>query len=280
MPQTFHPVRRHAHCGFTLMELMVGIAVGLLVVVAAIGSLIYTRIAATVVSDTTQLQQRADAILRNLGSQIAQAGAIELNFNPAEPDKLGFSTAFEGFNPAVTGAAPGVVLFLHGVDGGPNGPDTLRVSFEDNGSARDCLGNRPSGTPDQQTASGPTFARIDSQYAVQGGQLVCKGAGNTGAQSLGDSVEDFQLLYAVRLPNTVQARLQYFNASQISASPAITPNWTQVLAVRVCLQMVGDGLNHPGPTIVGCRGQIVPADGRLRRVFERSFTATNALALT
>ena len=257
------------------MDLLVGIAVGVLVVIAAIGSLVYTRMAATVVNDNTRLQQRSDAIFRNLEMQVTQAGAMELRSHPAGPSKLGFSAAFEGFNPVVTGAATGQVFAVHGINGADNTADTLRVSFEDNGRARDCLGNRPSGTPDQQTVSGATFARIDSQYSVQGEQLMCKGAANTSAQSLDDGIEDFQVLYAVRTSQTPSAQLQFFSADQISNAAMATPNWTQVLGVRVCLQIVGDSKGNPQPGLStqGCRGQSIPADGRLRRVSQRTFAA-------
>jgi type IV pilus assembly protein PilW len=69
-------MRRQA--GFSLVELMVGITVGLLVVVAAVGSLAFTQASSTVVVDNAGLQQKADAIFRNIAYHVEQAGAFDV----------------------------------------------------------------------------------------------------------------------------------------------------------------------------------------------------------
>ncbi|MBK7004424.1 MAG: prepilin-type N-terminal cleavage/methylation domain-containing protein [Burkholderiales bacterium] len=63
-------------CGFTLIELMIGITIGLMVVIAAIGSL-RLRNSLQPSSETVRLQQKADAIFA-MSVFISPAGATEL----------------------------------------------------------------------------------------------------------------------------------------------------------------------------------------------------------
>ena len=61
--------------GASIMELMVGITIGLLVVIAALGSLVYTHVSSTTMVDATRLQQKADSTFRLINFQTLQAGA-------------------------------------------------------------------------------------------------------------------------------------------------------------------------------------------------------------
>jgi type IV pilus assembly protein PilW len=248
------------------MELMVGLTIGLLVVLAAVGSLVYTKISSTVVGDSARLQQKADAVFRIIDFHIAQAGAIELTSNTNDAAKVVFSTAFTGFNPAATGATGNQIFAIHGLDGASNAPDTLRVSYQDNGTVHDCLGNRPN------TAN--INIRVDSQLSVLNGNLMCQGANSTTtAQSIADGVEDFQVSYGVQTLNAAGApQYQFYPADLIL-------DWTNIQAVAICLQLTGDNKGNPQPGLVikGCRNQTITNDGLLRRVYQRTFSLRNAL---
>lgn len=253
-----------------MVELMVGITIGLLVVVAAIGSMVATQVASTVTGDSSRLQQKADAVFRNLAFHLTQAGAIVLTTPPAatNPALLEFSSRYTGFNPATTGAPIGQFFSIHGVDGGANASDTLRVSYQDNGTVRDCLGNRPA----------VVNAGVDNTFSVNGTDLMCLGASAAAAQSIADGIEDFQVMYGVLTGATGAERYRFFRADQMLALP-LTPNWTSIQAVSICLQLTGDTLGNPqsGVLITGCRGQNIASDGAIRRVFQRTFTIRGAL---
>lgn len=240
--------------GMSLMEMMVGIAIGLLVVVAAMGSLIFTQLSSTIIGDSANLQQKADAVFRNMGFHVAQAGAMELTFpDTTVPIATFDSTTFTGFNGSN-------YYYVHGLEGG-TASDTLRVSYQGNGSVRDCLGNLPS-----------TNTHVDNEFYLSGGNLMCKGATSAAAQPLADGVEDFQVEYGIK---SAAGTLQFFTASQVQATAS---NWLLVQAVRVCLQMVGDSQGNPQPGLstTGCSGSAVTADGKLRRVYRRTFSIRNA----
>lgn len=269
------PLQKPLQQGFSLVELMVGIAIGLLVVVAAMGSLVYTQISATVVGDSTRLQQKADNAFRLMGYQVQQAGAINLQATLGDPSVVTFNTAFTGYNPSTTGATvPSQIFAVHGAEGASNAPDTLRVSYQDDnsglsGTVRDCLGNIPD--------AAQVNIRVDNQFSVVSGELVCTGAqpttlGTANTQALVDGVEDFQVSYGVETGAYGARRFQFFRADQVT-------DWTQIQAIRVCLQLVGDIKGNPqtGLVVTGCRAQTVANNGLLRRVFWRNYSLRNAL---
>lgn len=258
--------------GASLMELMVGITIGLLVVLAAIGSLVYTRVSSTTMVDATRLQQKADAAFRLINFQTLQAGSLELS-PTVEPATVVFSTAYTGFDPLITSLATNIVS-VHGVDGdGTTTQDILRISYQDDGTVRDCLG--------QATANTTQGIRVDNQFTYVpitggGGDITCRGAAaGATAQPILDGVEDFQVTYGVRTVTAAGAEnFQYLTATNVT-------DWTNIQTVNVCLQLRGDAQGNPQPgmaAIVGCTPPTTIAnDGRLRRVFNRTFSLRNAL---
>jgi type IV pilus assembly protein PilW len=257
-----HSKAKAHQLGASLMELMVGITIGLLVVLAAIGSLVYTRVSSTTMVDATRLQQKADAAFRIMNFQTLQAGAIELTQSGLD-NAAKFSTAYTGFNPTTTTLATSVVS-VHGAADGVN-KDILRISYQDNGTVRDCLG--------QATAVATRNVRVDNEftYVAASNELRCKGAAaGATAQPIVDGVEDFQVRYGV----VTSTGFQFLTAANVT-------DWTNIQAVSVCLQLRGDAQGNPQPgmaPIASCiTGTTVPNDGRLRRVFNRTFSLRNAL---
>jgi type IV pilus assembly protein PilW len=256
-------VKNRAQLGFSLVELMVGLTIGLLVVLAAIGSLVFTQVTSSVVDDSARLQQKADAIFRNMGFHVAQAGAYELVTAPSaassapELAKVVFSANYTGFNTSPAG----VIYNFHGLEGASNAPDTLRVSYEANSTSRDCLGYQPTG------------ANVDNEFTISGTDLMCKGATGASAQSISDGVEDMQVLYGVQVGLPGAEQYKFYKASDVV-------DWTNIQAVQVCLQIVGDNKGNPQPSsfvLKGCRGQTLTNNGYLRRVFWRTLSSRNAL---
>lgn len=266
MPSTLHARDYQSHSlphrrqlGMSLMELMVGIAIGMLVVVAALGTMSFTQLSTTVVTDSTQLQQNADSVFRIMGFQATQSGAVALTSAP-DAGKVIFSSAFTGFNTATTNATTGQIFAVHGVDGGTSGSDTLRLSYEDDGGIRDCHGN-----------SSSTTARVDNEFALSSGSLTCKGASaGAVAQPVADGIDDFQVWYGVVTGTGAALRIRYFTASGVT-------DWGNIQSLRVCIVIRGERQGNPQPGLAqtGCRGQSITADGYIRRVFWRTFALRN-----
>ena len=79
-------LNRHHQSGATLIELMVGITIGLLTIAVAIGDLLVSRGVSTSVSDVTGLQEQASYAFRIIGQQLRQAGSIRLDLASNKPD--------------------------------------------------------------------------------------------------------------------------------------------------------------------------------------------------
>lgn len=255
-PVTWHkPVAAHMQrrqAGFTLVELMVGLTIGLLVAIAAMGSLIFTQISSKSVGDSTRMQQDAATIFRIAGFHLREAGAVRIIAATPGTENVVFTASFNGFG--TTGFA------ITGTEGAAGAPDVLNISHDiaPELDARDCLGNAP--------AAGAV--RIDNSFAVNNqAELTCTGTSAlVGAQPIALGVEDFQVTYGVRTGGSVQ----FFSANGILS-------WDSVESVRICLQMSGETAGNPNPTvaIVGCNGAAAAADGRIRRVFRNTFNLRN-----
>lgn len=241
--------------GASLIELMVGITIGLMVVLAAIGTIVLTRSSSVTVADSSQMIYQGNNAMRLLGLNLRQAGAIELvSVDPASPaveQLFLFSNDFTGS--VVQGAEGGVTA------------DTLVMGQErrtGNTVIRDCLG------------ASTTAARIQSTFSVVGTNLRCLGSGNVLDQPVADNVEDFQVFYWMQTGAGTALSQQRMNATQVAAAGA----WNNIVAVDVCLQLRGDQTGHPvvaGSTFVNCQGTNTVRDGRLHQVFRSTFKLRN-----
>ncbi len=265
-----HRPRRLQH-GLSLIETMVGITVGLLTVLAAVGTLMVTRQGGTTVSESYRLSSAGNATMRLIAATIRQAGATELV--QAAP---GGNVSFGFFTDRAAGAAGDQLV--SGTEGAGGVPDTLVVSYQhrDDDVTRDCLGNSPGAPPE----------RIDNTFSVTTVELRCVGnRGSTGtvigagAQALvGDNanqntqiaVEDFQVWYWVINAAGQQRRVTANNV------PAATPlGWPAVDAVEVCLQLRGTATNYPTANFTNCAGTSVANGGRLHQVFRGVYKLRN-----
>jgi type IV pilus assembly protein PilW len=228
--------------GVGLVDLLVGLAIGLLVSLAALGSLTQSRLLASAVDESTRMQLDAATALRILGHQLTQAGA------PVLVDTAGGTVRIQRENADNPGG------WISGTDGSGHSADTLSVAYlvDATADARDCLGQSPAG------------AVVRSSFRPVGQELQCLGsAARPTYQGIAVGVEDFQVWYGVREDST----LQYRTANAVT-------HWSMVTTVQVCLVMVGEKRTHPGTAAPapGCRaGTLKPQDGRLRRVFRQVF---------
>ena len=236
--------------GVTLIELLVGLTIGLMVIAAAIGTMILSRTTASSVSDLSELQQQAAFALRAIGTQVRQAGSIRL-IKPTGQDQFFFDSAFTGFNDGGL-----IVTGTEGAEG--TAPDTVSFSSQPapagSGEVRDCLGQ-----------SAPTAARMDSTFSVTAGSLRCLGATASPVQPLIDNVADFQVLYRVRTSDTAVQRMK---ADAVEAAAL----WGSVQAIEVCLDLQGDESSNPASgNYTNCNDTATARNGRVHLVFRNVF---------
>lgn len=245
---------RQRQRGLTLIELMIGLLIGMLVSLAAVTSLGFTRMASSTVGDSARLHEDASTAFRVIGHHLRQAGAQRLL--DAGAVRVKFNDAFVGFGDATAPRS------IEGVNSTQSGPDTLSVShdIEPLIPATDCLGNAPTAKQEEDG-----FTTLNSVFSVVNGNLQCAGSATAKPAALIQGVEDFQVRYAVR--NGATDTLQYLDAPG---------DWGAVEGVMVCLQLVGELRGQPATPIVSCNGNPSVQDGRLRRAFWRVFQLRNA----
>ena len=277
--------------GMTLIELMVGLAIGLLVILAAVGSLMMVRGSSRTMTDSAALEQQATLAMLQIGQQITQAGAINAFLEGHGPDGLGadaVTVAYAAGNPLVrfdirpagvaqqSNSSPAVPLAhaaVFGMDG--DGSDTLSVSYakpNDGSPAGSCSGQEASPLPGGA-------ARLVSTFAVDGASasLTCAQdpfAASAAAFPAAAHVVEMRVSYLA--VNGAGAVTFYKTAADVSA--ATGNDWSAINAVQVCLELVGERTAAPQQTLPeDCQGHPKTVnDARLHRIVRNTFYLRNS----
>lgn len=234
--------------GISLVELLVGLVLGLLVIGVAMGALMASRSVSGTISDASQLQQQASHIFRTMGRQIRQAGSLRLLMAvrkaATEPVDIGDHVAFvvraEDFDPArdtIQGNdAPASGQYKLTV-GYSNYTQPLHIAAADASLQRNCLGAVNSDTLIQSS-----FVLDTSSHTLR-----CAGKASAGQQPFAENVANFQVRYLMQAPRGI-AQLQYVNAA------AVADNWHRVYGVEICLVLFGtEPIDMPaGNTYTDC----------------------------
>lgn len=256
--------------GFTLIELMVGITIGLLTIAVAMGALMVSRGVSGTVSDTSGIQQQAAYAMRVIGLQLRQAGSIRLNMNPNSFVAEDLYIAPVGFEAtaAASGSAKGFNPSTDTITG-TNAPPTITLGYRrftepvfssvvEQTLARNCVGGPDSANADE---------RLESVFQLTGSDLQCSGNG-AAAQSIAQNVANFQVRYM--LQDTVSS-LGIPKITPVDAA-GVGSNWGRVQAVEVCLVLYGvEAIDLPaGSNYTDCNGTAVDMStltgARARRV--------------
>ena len=244
--------------GLTLIELMIGLAVGLLVVAVATVSLLGSRSVTGAVSDISGIQQQAAYVMRTFGTQLRQAGSLYLDLGlDADGDgEITSATAFQLRGSTDTAIAEN------------NGSVTIRFTgyeeptFANAGPiSRNCLG-APGSIPAGTTAS------IESIFTLNGTDLRCND------QPIAQNVAAFQVRYLLQGTDQDDPTMLYTNREGVA-------DWNRVQGVEVCLVLFGtERIDLPaGASYTGCDGSTAvnittlaaPRTNRMHYVFRNVF---------
>lgn len=255
--------------GVTLIELMVGLSIGLLVVAVAMGALLVSRGISGSVSDASGIQQQGAYILRVVGQQLRQTGSLYLNPDPVggantdvlsavafeiKADAVGTGNSFEqestlagASNTVTTGFRryPDNVFMVAGTEAAASTPATFGTDY----LARNCVGAPGNSSTDQRVESIFTFDSTNNQ-------LTC-GGNSTAAQPIAQNVAQFEVTYMVQTTGGAGTTVQYTKGSAMPA--AADPTWRRVQGVQVCLVLYGsEPINMPaGSSYTDCGGNSV-----------------------
>ena len=289
--------------GVTLVDFMVGMAVGLLIILAAVASLLTVRGSSRTMTDSTALEQQATLAMLQIGRQLSQTGAYNaftvgthpdtgvpasadtspLDFNPGDSAAIQFDTRPIGVAADDSLAKiplSGITIF--GVDGTSTAPDTLYIShalFNDGSPSANCNNatspRLDSSGGDPLVAQYGSAARAVSVFTVDPSinSLTC--GSDFGPSPIAANVADMRLSY---LSMDASGNVTYYaNAAAVNAVTNTT--WNTINGVQVCLEMVGDPTQAGEQTLnPDCQGKTKTfSDGRLRRIVRNTFYLRNPL---
>jgi type IV pilus assembly protein PilW len=257
--------------GVTLLELLIGITIGLLVVAVATSALMVSRGVSGTVSDASIIQQQAAYAMRVIGLQLRQAGSLYLNPNPTgitseknymqpvafEAQAINLTEPTESFDPAKNTISATTNSLLTGFS---RYKDQVYGSATETSLMRNCLG----GPKDESTS----FI-IQSEFKFDDTKLELRCNGNSaGEQPILQNVAEFQWRYLVQdipVTNPGAATIQY-----TSTAPT---DLNKIQAIEVCLVLFGaETIDMPaGSKYTGCAQE---TDGTDKKVDMTSLTGT------
>ncbi len=296
---------QHAQAGFSLVELLVALAIGLVLS----GALAVTYLGNLQTSRATmalaQLNEDGQAALAMIVQQLRQAG-----YNPAPPGadkprdlKVQGVTLFAcdaGFEAVASPMSSlqckagrqrqGAIAIAYLADRFNTVP-----TAETPPRATDCVGTGIHPLTDDH---GPYFV-AQNRFFIANGNLMCAGSGGvkpfTNQQPFVENVEELRLAFGVSSPHTTHtAPAGYLSAAEVGGLTghdgvfadaeflALTPaqRWDKVVNVRVCLLMRSAGAvleqGNASQPYIDCDGILQDAtDGRLRRAFATTVLLRN-----
>ena len=294
--------------GLSLVELMVGITVGLLVSLAATTLLVSNAALLSAKSEQADMFEQASLTLHTLGMHVRQAGYGEINRekgfkfeNPSnfrmdlppvwgcdagysKPSNLDFSC-----NPFPTTSGAGQALPDSSLSLARLEPDSINNPW---GEPVDCQGAIV------PVSSVTGLREIVNHFYIENGRLMCRAEspdanaqtqaqGQTQGQSQGqailDGVAGFRVFYGVSdandAPTGVWSRATMASGVASLNTDVITA-WRKVAWAEVCLLVATqkNGVAMQNMQYQNCDGQTVTAtDKRVYKLFRERFALRNAL---
>lgn len=261
MKERFKNKRPFRQDGATLVELLVGLTIGLMTIAVAVGALIVSRGVSGTVTDASQIQQQASHIFRIIGQQVRQAGSMRLDLaankglgEAIDPADVVAFTPDENLHSSTASITP-----ISGKDSPSGSEYKLSIAYQNYAEPtytsassisffRNCLAEAPDlpVAPLEQNI-------IRSQFVLQSEELRCLGSG-VSAQAIARNVADFQVRYLRQSDSgTGNPKLQNVTATDVGTA------WNTVYGADVCLVLFGDEvIDMPaGSTYIGCDGMAV-----------------------
>jgi type IV pilus assembly protein PilW len=194
--------------GFSLIELMISLVIGLLILAGIAQVFLGGRAANNLQQRLGDLQENGRFALYFLQRDIRMAGFPKILGGAQATVDAAFNTPVD--TPPVVVCPSPLTVVARTCDGGGTVPDQITVSYQGNA---DCLG---------QNVAGGT---VTNTFFINARRLMCRGNGNAQSQPLVDGIENMQILYGEDFNNDRYAD-RYVRADDVV-------DWRNVVAVRV-----------------------------------------------
>ncbi|MFN3715834.1 MAG: PilW family protein [Thiobacillus sp.] len=241
--------KARAQTGFSLVELMIAMVIGLLLIAVVGNVYLAGRQSFQDQNESARLQETGRFVLDVISRIVHEAGRADV-----APDNT--LLTFAGI--------PGAGMALDGVNGAGAAPDTLTIRFASASPGEfDCLGAGIGGT-----AAAPVV--VTQTMTLAGTDLRCTSSIGATTQPLAANVEDFQVTFGIDTNNDMSVD-RYVDPTAANAPAA--------RAVRVCvLVSTADGRAPAAQQYIDCNGNVVIApDRRIRRAFTKVIGLRNRL---
>ncbi len=227
--------------GFSLIELMVALAITMALSAGMLSMLANTRVTSAAQSQMEQFQEDERLLLTRLTDTIQNAGYFPNPQGTTQANVLGvvngqFATAGQSLSGTTGGAAPG---------------DTLVVRYQASTTdgVMDCSG--------KTNTTGSALVMVNSFSVDANGVLNCSVNGGA-SQPLATGVNNFKVQYGI--DSTGSGWMDsYRSASAMTAS-----NWTNVYSVRLSITLQNPLAGQPGqPATLPAITQVIPVLNQL-----------------
>jgi len=273
----------------TLIELLVGLTLGLLVVLAAVASLMIVRGSSHTMSDSAALEQQATLAMLQIGQQLSQTGAYNAYAAGTDPNTGVPGSDYPAFDPGTSTNDTGSIQFdirpigvaqelstfaIFGKDADDTTPttDTLYISYakaNDGSPSAGCAGLKTDPLTTGGAARSVSIFTVDTKT----NSLTCHTDSDTSKPvPIAANVVDMRVSY---LSVDTKGNVTYYaTAKDVNDAPN---TWASINGVQICLELVGDTTQAVQPTFKGCQDQDKPANGRIHRIVRNTFYLRNPL---
>jgi type IV pilus assembly protein PilW len=262
--------------GFSLIELMISLVIGLVVVGAVFAAYLGTGTSSKASQALSQVTEDASVALNMLRTGVNMVGYGA----PMAIDSGKFVKAYKGAGVRGCDGSftdPDQVTIEGLTCAGGGGSDAIAVAYEADGwnSVRqtgtdvplDCLGNA--------LADAGGYYLAYNRYYVTDNKLYCHGPVNNSADALVENVEDLQIRYGVANASEPRVVANYRVAGEMNAT-----DFDRTLSIRFCvvIRSTDQVMNEP-MTYQGCAGDepVTAADRRMYRAFTTTVVLQNRL---
>lgn len=200
--------------GFTLVEIMVAMTIGLLMMAGILQISLANRESSRLQRNMGFVQENIRSTMEFLARDVRQAGLF-IDDDPMAPESA--PAPFINVSAVATTDDTAAVT----ADGGGANNDQITLTRESN---TDCLGQA---TP--TNAAGNRFAI--NHYFIRSQRLMCRGNGNAAAEPLVDGVESLQILYGENTDGNPLSANRYVRADQVG-------DMNNVVSVRIAMRFI------------------------------------------
>lgn len=298
--QSVSGMRDRQH-GFTLIELMISMVLGIVIMAATLLTYSSGSTATRNAQAQGQMNEDGQMALTVVTQELRRAG-----YNPARATgaattaKNDLLQANWGIFACDTDFVDITAPLVSNLACGGAGQASLAVVAEgDLVSGRNTIGppalpmdcnGRGVAASITPPVAGPAFYVMQSRLYIANNALRCRGGDDlTQTEVLAENIESMAFMFGIAEPGVLNSKrvVGYLTAAQvtndagfIASLPAAVDRWNKVVAVRVCVVVMSEGVIlrdlETAATYTDCAGNNVAiADGRLRRAYRTTVLLRN-----